>query len=87
MDIRTDHGERKLESLETRPVPDLLQAELVRYANRKATQKQLEHVNLGEEDLRNTLYFKYLGVMLPGDGDLLAPVNHSMAKACSALGI
>ncbi len=39
---------------------------LVKAAKRKAAQEQLDNVRLGEEDLSNTLHFKYLGVMQSG---------------------
>ncbi len=54
---------------------------LVKEAKRKAAQEQLENVRLGDEDLSNTLQFKYLGVMQSGDGDSLTPVNHRITKA------
>ncbi len=45
---------------------------LVKEANKKAAQEELETVRLGEADLSTTLHFKYLGVMQSGDGDPLA---------------
>ncbi len=52
-------------------------------AKRKATQENLEHVRLGEEDLSNTLHFKYLGVVQSEDGDPLVSVEHRIIIACS----
>ncbi len=54
---------------------------LVKEAKRKAAQEQLDNVRLGDEELSNTLQFKYLGVMQSGDGDPLTPVNHRITKA------
>ncbi len=43
---------------------------------KEAAQDNLNHAKLGDEELSNTLPFKYLGVMQAADGDLLAPVFH-----------
>ncbi len=59
--------------------------QLVKAAKRKAAQEELNSVRLGEEDLSNTLHFKYLGVMQSGDGDPLAPVNHRITKRLDQL--
>ncbi len=50
---------------------------------KKAAQDNLNHAKLGEEELSNTLQFKYLGVMQAADGDPLAPVFHLVEIAWS----
>ncbi len=40
---------------------------------KEAAQDNLNHAKLGDEELSNTLQFKYLGVMQAADGDPLAP--------------
>ncbi len=41
-------------------------------------QTQLDNVRLGDEDLSNTMQFKYLGVMQSVDGDSPAPVKERL---------
>ncbi len=41
---------------------------------KEAAQEILNHATLREEELSNTLQFKYLGCMEAGDGDTVAPV-------------
>ncbi len=59
---------------------------LVKEAKRKAALEQLDNARLGDEDLSNTLQFKYLRVMQSGDGDPLTPVNHRITKPGPAFG-
>ncbi len=47
---------------------------LVKSMKKEAAQDNLNHAKLGDEELSNTLQFKYLGVMQAADGDPLAPV-------------
>ncbi len=42
---------------------------------KEAAEDNLNHARLGDEELSNTLQFKYLGVMQAADGDSLAPVS------------
>ncbi len=49
----------------------------------EAAQDNLNHARLGDEELLNTLQFKYLGVMQAADGDPLAPVFHRVEIAWS----
>ncbi len=43
---------------------------IVKSMKKEAAQDNLNHSKLGEEELSNTLQFKYLGVMQAADGDL-----------------
>ncbi len=45
---------------------------LVRSVKKEAAQDGVNHANLGDEELSNTLQFKYFGVIQAADGDLLA---------------
>ncbi len=47
---------------------------LVKSMEKEAAQDNLNHAKLGDEELSNTLQFKYLGVMQAADGDPFAPV-------------
>ncbi len=42
----------------------------------QAVQEELEKARLENEELKNGLQFKYLGVLQSGDADSLCPVNH-----------
>ena len=44
-------------------------------------QSNLPKVRLAEEDLVNTMAFKYLGVMQSADGDPVVPVHHRLTIA------
>ncbi len=50
---------------------------------KEAAQDNLNHAELGDEELSNALQFKYLGVVQAADGDPLAPVFHRVEIAWS----
>ncbi len=50
---------------------------------REAAQDNLSHAKLTDEELSNTLQFKYLGVMQAADGDPLTSVFHCVEIAWS----
>ncbi len=60
---------------------------LVKSMKKEAAQDNLNHAKLGDEELSNTLQFKYLGVMQAADGDPLAPDFHRVEIAWSRLEI
>ncbi len=54
---------------------------LLKSMKKEAAQDNLIHARLGDEELSNTLQFKYLGVRQAADGAPMAPVFHRVEIA------